>query len=140
MYVKDEVIQEAVECFDLSNFENSLHNPERKQRIRNVASTLSALLASDTGGVPPAPVEGELPRYKSHKIVQACKILKLTNRKDGSKYVYPVGDLQKFSIDSAFVKKHAPEVSGYIVIYADGYTSFSPAEAFEEGYSPVEQS
>jgi hypothetical protein len=30
--------------------------------------------------------------------------------------------------------KHAPHVGGYFVQYEDGYTSFSPAEAFESGY------
>jgi hypothetical protein len=31
--------------------------------------------------------------------------------------------------------KHSPEAGGYYVQYKDGYTSFSPAEAFEEGYT-----
>jgi len=33
--------------------------------------------------------------------------------------------------------KHKPEVGGYYVVYADGYKSFSPAQAFEEGYTRV---
>jgi bacterioferritin-associated ferredoxin len=36
-----------------------------------------------------------------------------------------------------FVDKHKPQVGGYIVIYDDGYTSFSPAKAFEEGYTRI---
>jgi hypothetical protein len=33
--------------------------------------------------------------------------------------------------------KHKPQVGGYFVQYRDGYKSFSPAAAFEEGYSPA---
>jgi hypothetical protein len=33
--------------------------------------------------------------------------------------------------------KHAPEVGGYYVVYADGYKSYSPAKAFEDGYTQV---
>jgi hypothetical protein len=42
-----------------------------------------------------------------------------------------------FPVDAAYVRKHKPEVGGYYVVYKDGYKSFSPAEAFEEGYSRV---
>ncbi|MCX6845050.1 MAG: hypothetical protein NTU84_00535 [Verrucomicrobia bacterium] len=34
-----------------------------------------------------------------------------------------------------YVHKHKPEVGGYYVVYADGYKSYSPAKAFEEGYT-----
>jgi hypothetical protein len=34
-------------------------------------------------------------------------------------------------------KKHTPACGGYYVKYADGYASFSPAKAFEEGYAPL---
>ena len=30
-----------------------------------------------------------------------------------------------------------PRVGGYYVVYADGYKSFSPATAFEEGYTKI---
>jgi hypothetical protein len=42
-------------------------------------------------------------------------------------------------VDRHFVKKHDPESGGYLVRYADGYMSFSPAAAFEGGYTQVEQ-
>jgi site-specific recombinase XerD len=34
-----------------------------------------------------------------------------------------------------YVHKHKPEAGGYYVVYADGYKSYSPAKAFEEGYT-----
>lgn len=32
----------------------------------------------------------------------------------------------------------APAAGGYYVVYEDGYQSYSPAKAFEDGYAPVE--
>lgn len=40
-----------------------------------------------------------------------------------------------FSVDATYIQKHQPKVGGYYVVYKDGYTSFSPAQAFDEGYS-----
>ena len=31
----------------------------------------------------------------------------------------------------------APRVGGYYVVYADGYASFSPSKAFEDGYTRI---
>ncbi len=42
-----------------------------------------------------------------------------------------------FRVDAKYIAKHNPEVGGYWVRYDDGYESFSPAAAFEEGYSRV---
>jgi hypothetical protein len=40
-------------------------------------------------------------------------------------------------VGAQFLEKHKPEVGGYFVQYADGYKSFSPAAAFEEGYTLI---
>lgn len=42
-----------------------------------------------------------------------------------------------FFVDQAYMAKHKPEVGGYFVQYDDGYKSFSPAKAFEEGYTRI---
>lgn len=42
-----------------------------------------------------------------------------------------------FFVDAEFLAKHKPEVGGYFVQYDDGYKSFSPAKAFEEGYTLI---
>jgi len=42
-----------------------------------------------------------------------------------------------FEVDATYLKKHNPQVGGYYVVYADGYKSWSPAQAFEEGYTRV---
>lgn len=42
-----------------------------------------------------------------------------------------------FQVPREYVEKHKPIVGGYYVIYEDGYKSFSPAEAFESGYTRI---
>lgn len=82
-------------------------------------------------------VEGhtELPKYKSHKEVYALKIKevqRLTNLiipEDDNYMAVPVG--------REYMQKHFPQAGGYYVIYADGYKSYSPADAFEKGYTKV---
>lgn len=47
--------------------------------------------------------------------------------------------LGEIIVNHAYVRKHNPQVGGYYVVYADGYESFSPAQAFEEGYTLAPQ-
>jgi hypothetical protein len=42
-----------------------------------------------------------------------------------------------FPVDAAYLIKHSPVAGGYYVVYPDGYKSFSPAKAFEEGYTRI---
>jgi len=83
---------------------------------------------SDAGSV-------QLPRWKSHKEVWADKIVKaeplaLTTRCGGLINLDDT-DIGK-RIEAA---ERKPEVGDYVVIYDDGYASWSPAKAFEEGYT-----
>ena len=43
----------------------------------------------------------------------------------------------RFCVDKQYIAKHNPQPGGYYVVYDDGYKSFSPAQAFEEGYSKL---
>ncbi len=90
----------------------------------------------------------EMPRYKSHKEVWALKIAKIeldgdlalseNEEPDGGARITPEDSrYAPFRVDHAYVRKHNPKVGGYFVVYKDGYKSFSPAKAFEEGYTPV---
>lgn len=87
----------------------------------------------------------EMPRYRCFKEVHALKIREIEfdrtaaekeNREtDGSATITPVDDgYAKFRVDAEYVRKHKPVEGGYYVVYADGYKSFSPAKAFEDGY------
>lgn len=84
--------------------------------------------------------EREMPRYQSHKKVWALKIKELKPRSpdDGTLRCTPEeSGYADFILDAAYVIKHNPSVGGYYVVYEDGYSSWSPAKAFEEGYTRV---
>jgi hypothetical protein len=110
--------------------------------------------------MPQIPTEGcaaEMPRYRSHKIVHALKIKEITPANpptiaeleellNGEEFhgdeeivgaiITPEEDgFAAFLVSRRYVLKHNPQVGGYYVVYADGYKSWSPAEAFEEGYT-----
>lgn len=40
-------------------------------------------------------------------------------------------------VEPDYIKKHKPVAGGYYVVYKDGYKSFSPADAFEDGYTRI---
>lgn len=87
----------------------------------------------------------EMPRYQCHKQVWALKIHALEQKAcligeewDGTLLMTPDEDgYDAFVLDADYVRKHKPQVGGYYVVYLDGYTSFSPAEAFEGGYTRI---
>jgi hypothetical protein len=80
----------------------------------------------------------DLPQYRSHKIVRAAKITGF--RQNGN------ADMPDILLDGQLIvaqlpdwhAKHQPQIGGYYVVYEDGYASFSPAKAFEEGYRRVD--
>lgn len=95
-----------------------------------------------------ATASGEMPKYRCHKEVWALKIktiefdsdkAKAEGREtDGSATITPAEEgYAPFRVGHDYVYKHKPTVGGYYVVYADGYKSFSPAEAFEGGYSRI---
>jgi hypothetical protein len=77
----------------------------------------------------------ELPKYKSHKTVQACRIADIQKDLNGSAIVTPADEgCNPFSVTKEYMAKHDPQIGGYYVRYEDGYASYSPAEPFEAGY------
>lgn len=92
--------------------------------------------------------EIEMPRYKCHKEVHALKIngieLDIVSARhegretDGSAVLTPAdGNYAPFRVPSDFVARNKLIVGGYYVVYADGYKSFSPPDAFEQGYTEI---
>lgn len=90
----------------------------------------------------------ELPRWKCHKEVKEVWAFKITGivysdppkdqENDGSAYLeHAEGYFQSVRVDHEYMRKHKPQVGGYFVQYKDGYRSFSPADAFEDGYTRV---
>lgn len=110
-------------------------------RIRSLQEKLDAAEANTAtqehiAKVAPDTEQGasaEMPRYRCHKEVHALKICGV--RADGFVQVEP--PFAPIRVSVAWLLKHDPIVGGYYVVYEDGYTSFSPAEAFESGYTRI---
>lgn len=95
-------------------------------------------------------IESEMPCYQSHKKVWALKIALILfdvdearregRETDGGATIEPVDEgYAAFRVDHEYVRKHDPKVGGYYIVYDDGYKSWSPAEAFEAGYTLIEE-
>ena len=87
----------------------------------------------------------EMPKYRCHKEVWALQIAFLERRRlkpdqddDGAYLLTPIdAGYAPLYVSREWVRKHQPRIGGYYVRYTDGYESFSPAQAFEEGYTRV---
>jgi len=78
------------------------------------------------------------PRYQSHKHVSAVKIAEVDPGADGSLTLKLEGGFDDVVFPHHELKnKPKPEAGWYIVMYDDGYVSFSPAKSFEAGYTAV---
>jgi hypothetical protein len=99
-------------------------------------------------------VSMEMPKYKCHKVVHALKIAKLEpdpnvkptieqlekilNDPDAAVLMTPSDEgYAPFKLDYEYMNRHKPQVGGYYVVYDDGYISYSPAKAFEDGYTRI---
>ncbi len=90
-----------------------------------------------------------LPEFRSHKVVRAGKIVSVTRNTSTFPQYEPdaagevaiavgsVGLVWHQSCSAAMFARFVPQQGDYLVIYEDGYMSFSPAKAFEDGYSEM---
>jgi len=81
----------------------------------------------------------EMPKYRCIKEVHALQIAAIENKPEDGISVLTVAEegFEPITVDSDWRYKHEPYVGGYYVVYKDGYTSFSPEEAFAEGYMRI---
>ena len=94
----------------------------------------------------------ELPKYRCHKEVWALKIKSIKydgegeNREsNGTAMIIPVEEsYAPFSVNSEWLLRNPKvAVGGYFVVYkrmhgeTHNYTAYSPAEAFEDGYTRI---
>lgn len=94
----------------------------------------------------------EMPKYKCHKEVWALKIAAIKKdgegedrETDGSAMLTPENTrYAPFRVDSAWLRRNPKtEVGGYFVVYpmmqgeSEAYTAYSPADAFEAGYTLI---
>ena len=125
-------------------FDKLMHEHQNADRIE-IRSMHPAAGAPDSPSV-------EMPKYRSHKDVWALKIRDSSNptepgnESDGSYLLhFEEAGYGARRVSADFVRRHLPELGkhpdlapykgGYFVVYKDGYESFSPAQAFEEGYT-----
>lgn len=82
--------------------------------------------------------EMEMPLYVSHKKVWALEIAAI-NRMTPGKVILSFVDKGyapiTFSEDDSIFARYKPIQRDFYVVYADGYKSFSPRDAFVEGYT-----
>lgn len=77
------------------------------------------------------------PQFRSHKIVRAVRIISTGSSPHGGlAAALESGENVVLDVDRCAQLRSA-ESGGYLVAYADGYVSFSPAKAFEEGYTAI---
>ena len=81
---------------------------------------------------------GQLADWRCHKVVKAGKILEMP---DGGSGVVTIEDVNgapcKVTMPGNAFARGRPVVGDYVVVYEDDYKSWSPAKAFEEGYSKI---
>ena len=85
-----------------------------------------------------AELKHQLPRYRCHKCVSAAKITHLLTHVDGMLDLTVIDDNGKegkLRMSADWNHKHSPDLGGYLVMYDNGYSSYSPAEVFEAGYT-----
>jgi len=86
----------------------------------------------------------EMPQYRCHKVVRAAKITAIEWNHGHDDEPHFTADITLGDIGGVWVApnnwmgKNRPEVGGYLVQYEDGYRSYSPAKAFENGYTRIE--
>lgn len=85
----------------------------------------------------------ELTEWQCHKKVKSEKIVDifgtptLPNQEWDGSLMLVLENGNQVQKDLIWLEKHNPVVGGYFVRYKDGYESFSPAQAFEEGYTKL---
>jgi hypothetical protein len=73
-------------------------------------------------------------KYVGTKEVMAMRIVD-RRYNIGTTMTYLYDDKKNaFEVTDEWMAKHAPKIGGYVVIYEDGYQSYSPPEAFEKAY------
>ena len=77
-----------------------------------------------------------LPRYRCHKEVSALKITHIVPNPRGVELHFG-SDWVPVEVAHGWVERTNAEIGGYYVVYNDGYASYSPAKAFEDGYALI---
>lgn len=76
----------------------------------------------------------DLPLYRCHKLVRAARIERWEQDGFGvTRLFLSTGD--HLRVEAGWIESRKAQAGGYFVQYEDGYQSYSPAAAFEAGYT-----
>lgn len=80
----------------------------------------------------------EMPRYQCHKKVRALKLRNIPwPTKDGAILEFEGVGYAPITVPTELFARYRPTAGDYYIVYDDGYASFSPAKAFEDGYTRI---
>lgn len=83
----------------------------------------------------------QMPSYTCNKVVSALKIWAIAvKREEGSVIIHPMEEgFFPFTPPESWLERYkgSRDDLGYFIAYEDGYTSWSPTKAFEEGYKLI---
>ena len=76
----------------------------------------------------------DIPEFKCHKKVRAFEIGKIEGHN-----IFPYNEslCPPVEVSGDFIERHPLNEPGYLVIYEDGYMSYSPKDVFEAGYTEL---
>lgn len=84
----------------------------------------------------PRHIDGmELPQYRCHKVVGA---LQIANVGDDGAVSFVDERYRPVVCDEKMFARFRPSRGDFFVVYEDGYRSFSPRQAFLDGYTIIE--
>lgn len=94
-------------------------------------------MAQDETKLMPEPegVVSSFRTYLCHKKVRAAKIQFVTVDINNCFYLLTLKSDQPLVVSTEWYEKHKPTIYGYVVVYEDGYMSYSPEKVFENGYT-----
>lgn len=78
-------------------------------------------------------VSAAMPSYRSHKIIHALEIKAIS----GHRLSFVEPGFADIDADPSMFLRYTPVPGDRYMVYPDGYTSFSPKQAFEDGYTLV---
>jgi len=79
-------------------------------------------------------------KYRSHKIVEAAPVRQLDPSNMPPMWIDVGGgggEVERIQVPLSFSARGVSMPGDYLVRYEDGYLSWSPKKAFEEGYDPI---
>jgi hypothetical protein len=83
-----------------------------------------------------APAPG-FSRYRSHKIVEAAEIVRLQDHARGPLVTVHLAGGHSQEVGEIVFTRGRPHTGDFLVIYDDGYVSWSPRDKFLDGYTRI---